>query len=250
MLMRPRRRPPAWLRARWRRWGWRPGDVDGRVVAAAGVWTAAERRAAAARLRGLARRAAVVADVEAAYAGALGAGPGVLVLAGTGAMALGRDGRGRWRRAGGLGPLLGDEGSAFWIGREWLRLAARSDLAAVRRVLAAPDPVASIAALAPGVLRQGRRPGPRRRPARRVVVAAQAALAGLLGDVARGLGLRRPVAVSWAGGLMADAPFRAGIWRAARRAGLPVTPRAPREPAVAAAARLAARPAPGRGTPS
>src|ERR671922_279575 len=49
--------------------------------------------------------------------------PGALLLAGTGSIVLGRDARGRLVRAGGLGPLIGDEGSAFWLGREWLRRA-------------------------------------------------------------------------------------------------------------------------------
>src|SRR3989304_4407417 len=47
--------------------------------------------------------------------------PGPLVPAGTGSIVIGRDARGRWARAGGLGPLLGDEGSAFWLGRGGVR---------------------------------------------------------------------------------------------------------------------------------
>ncbi len=48
-------------------------------------------------------------------------GPGLAVVAGTGAIALGRDDAGRLHRASGWGPLLGDEGSAYWIGLQALQ---------------------------------------------------------------------------------------------------------------------------------
>ena len=121
----------------WRRRGWTRARVDALVVASRGVWLPRERRALRRRLSGLARRVNVIADVEAAWHATLGAERGVLVLAGTGSIALGRDARGRWARAGGLGPLLGDEGSAFWIGREWLR--ATADERARRRFATAPQ---------------------------------------------------------------------------------------------------------------
>src|SRR5881296_4071100 len=132
----------------WRRRGWTRTQVDALVVAARGVWLPRERRALRRRLAGLARRVDVIADVEAAWHATLGAERGVLVLSGTGSIALGRDARGRWARAGGLGPLLGDEGSAFWIGREWLRTSRGArDFAVARRLIASPQPVARIAAL-------------------------------------------------------------------------------------------------------
>jgi len=93
---------PAALRAIWRRWRLGRARVSHLVVATRGVWTASERRAAVARLRGLARRVTVLSDAEAAHLGALGGGPGLLVLAGTGAIVLGRGARGGWVRAGGL----------------------------------------------------------------------------------------------------------------------------------------------------
>ncbi|NHO33956.1 N-acetylglucosamine kinase [Acetobacter sp. LMG 1636] len=61
-------------------------------------------------------------DVEMACLGAFGGGPGVLLLSGTGSMAWARGADGRNIRVGGWGPLFGDEGSAFWIGREALSL--------------------------------------------------------------------------------------------------------------------------------
>lgn len=51
--------------------------------------------------------------------------PGVVLLAGTGSIAYGRDAGGRAARAGGWGYVLGDEGSGFWIGRQALRAVVR-----------------------------------------------------------------------------------------------------------------------------
>ncbi|GAA2473455.1 BadF/BadG/BcrA/BcrD ATPase family protein [Streptomyces thermolineatus] len=72
------------------------------------------------------RRLALAADAVTAYAGALGVRPGVVVAAGTGAIALGTDLRSGWRRADGWGHLLGDCGSGAWIGRAGLEAALRA----------------------------------------------------------------------------------------------------------------------------
>jgi len=66
--------------------------------------------------------AAVVGDAEIARLGAFLGRPGVVVVAGTGSVAVGHDGH-RSARAGGHGFLLGDEGGAYWIGREGVRAA-------------------------------------------------------------------------------------------------------------------------------
>ncbi|GAC1668659.1 MAG: BadF/BadG/BcrA/BcrD ATPase family protein [Candidatus Acidiferrum sp.] len=58
----------------------------------------------------------VCTDLEIALAGAP-AGPAIVLVAGTGSAAIGRDSSGHVARTGGLGPVLGDEGSAYWIGR-------------------------------------------------------------------------------------------------------------------------------------
>jgi len=63
----------------------------------------------------------------AALAGATGGKPGVVVIAATGSVAFGEDGRGNRRRSGGYGPLLGDEGSGYDIGRKALIAALRSE---------------------------------------------------------------------------------------------------------------------------
>ena len=59
----------------------------------------------------------VVGDMEIALEAAFGTGPGVIVIAGTGSIAYGRDKGGKTLRAGGWGFQIGDEGSAHWIGR-------------------------------------------------------------------------------------------------------------------------------------
>lgn len=76
----------------------------------------------------------VVGDMEIALEAAFDTGPGVIVIAGTGSIAYGRDPRGRTLRAGGWGFAIGDEGSAHWIGRAavsaLLRASDRRDKAA------------------------------------------------------------------------------------------------------------------------
>jgi N-acetylglucosamine kinase-like BadF-type ATPase len=64
------------------------------------------------------------ADIVTAHAGAFAGEPGILALAGTGAAFVGVSPEGKHFHAGGWGPLCGDEGSAYWIGRECLRAAA------------------------------------------------------------------------------------------------------------------------------
>src|ERR1051325_11842780 len=58
----------------------------------------------------------VIGDMEIALESAFSSGPGVIVNAGTGAFAYGRNSRGETARAGGWGRLISDEGSAHWIG--------------------------------------------------------------------------------------------------------------------------------------
>ncbi len=68
----------------------------------------------------------VCGDDEIALEAAFRGGPGILVIGGTGSVALGRSSDGTRFTAGGWGPMIGDEGSGFWIGREALRRAFRS----------------------------------------------------------------------------------------------------------------------------
>jgi glucosamine kinase len=68
----------------------------------------------------------VATDFEVALEAAAGAGPGVILIAGTGSVAYGRNAAGETARAGGYGPSIGDEGSAFEIGRRAVSAVARS----------------------------------------------------------------------------------------------------------------------------
>ncbi|MFC5652275.1 N-acetylglucosamine kinase [Paenibacillus solisilvae] len=63
-------------------------------------------------------------DCRIALEGALGGGPGLIVVAGTGSMAYAIGPDGTIRQCGGFGPLFGDEGSGYDIGREALRAVA------------------------------------------------------------------------------------------------------------------------------
>ena len=65
-------------------------------------------------------------DEEIALDAAFAGGPGILVIAGTGSNAIGRSPDGSLFGAGGWGPVLGDEGSGFWIGLEAVRGALRA----------------------------------------------------------------------------------------------------------------------------
>lgn len=62
-----------------------------------------------------------VIDSRIALEGALGGHSGVVVVAGTGSIAYSMDVEGSMRRCGGWGPMIGDEGSGYWIGCETLR---------------------------------------------------------------------------------------------------------------------------------
>jgi len=68
----------------------------------------------------------VESDAFIASIGAIGVDPGVLLIAGTGSIVIGRDAKRSMFRVGGWGPYFGDEGSGFWIGREAVRAALRS----------------------------------------------------------------------------------------------------------------------------
>ncbi len=68
----------------------------------------------------------LVGDMDVAMEASFGAGAGVIVIAGTGSIAFGRNERGDMARAGGWGFAISDEGSGQWIGRAAVRAALRS----------------------------------------------------------------------------------------------------------------------------
>jgi len=70
-------------------------------------------------------RIAVTGDERTALRGAFPDGPGIVVISGTGTIAVGRDGSGREHRCGGWGWLLDGAGAAMDIGRDGLALSLR-----------------------------------------------------------------------------------------------------------------------------
>lgn len=73
-----------------------------------------------------AERVAIQSDAVTALLGAHGSEAGIMAIAGTGSIVLGKDRRGTFARAGGWGWLLGDEGSAMAIGRDGLSAALQA----------------------------------------------------------------------------------------------------------------------------
>jgi len=72
-------------------------------------------------------RLLVTTDADIALAGATATGQGIIVIAGTGSIAIGRNAADVRARAGGWGHLFGDEGSAFDMVRQALRAALRME---------------------------------------------------------------------------------------------------------------------------
>jgi N-acetylglucosamine kinase-like BadF-type ATPase len=165
-------------------------------------------------------------DASIALRGAIPTGPGIVLIAGTGSIALADNGT-ALHRVGGLGYLIGDEGSALSIGlaavRELGRVydgrrSADETTSLVERTLAIEGrdglldvmydrklDVAKIAALAPAVVAFA---GKGNRLAGAIVGRAGADLAGLVIAAARVSGLidqAPPIAL--AGGLMREASF-------------------------------------------
>ena len=107
------------------------GDHDVRPAAIclgiAGVDRPDDAAVMQALMRRIGHKAKVLVVNDALIALEAGApdGPGVVIIAGTGSIAYGRNERNQSARAGGWGYMLGDEGSGYWIGRAALRAVLR-----------------------------------------------------------------------------------------------------------------------------
>lgn len=177
------------------------------------------------RLLATARRVLITTDVVTSHAGAFAGGHGVVLAAGTGAIALGISGRGS-RQVDGWGFLYGDAGSGFWIGRHGLDAACRGfdgraaagpltararhvfgDLADLpRRLYLAPDAVAQVARFARHVFELADDG-----TARAIVDAAARELATTVTAAARCFDEGAAVPVAWTGRLLRDPGLRAGF---------------------------------------
>jgi N-acetylglucosamine kinase-like BadF-type ATPase len=105
----------------------RPWQADAICLGIAGVDREDDARLVRAIMRRLSpgSKLLVVNDALIALeAGAPGA-PGIVVIAGTGSIAYGRNSAGVAARAGGWGHIIGDEGSGYWIGRRALTAVVR-----------------------------------------------------------------------------------------------------------------------------
>ncbi len=202
----------------------------------------------------------VTTDLEITLEAAVGAGPGVVLIAGTGSCAFGRNAAGVTARAGGHGPWMGDEGSAFDIGRRAVVAAARArDLSApptrlAEQILTALG-FADWDALTENIATDADNVFPRLFPvvveaaetgdqtARDILLSAAASLADLAGSVARRLGLEKEEFIlSKSGGVfrrrtLLDSRLDAVLASAFPRATIGLL----EIPAAVGAARLAAR---------
>lgn len=111
--------------AAWRRAGLN-GDPEFAAACLGFSGGAADKRELARQIV-QARKLYVTSDAAIALAGATGGEPGIVVIAGTGSIAYGRNRAGDTARAGGWGYLFGDEGSAFDIVRQALRAVLLSE---------------------------------------------------------------------------------------------------------------------------
>jgi N-acetylglucosamine kinase len=78
------------------------------------------------RRLGIRRAIRIVNDAIVALVAGAPDGVGIVVVSGTGSIAYGADRNGTTARSGGWGYLLGDEGSAFWLGHAAVRLGIRA----------------------------------------------------------------------------------------------------------------------------
>ena len=107
------------------------GDQDIQPAAICLGIAGVDREADAAAVRGIMRRIGfktrtlIVNDALIALVAGAGDRPGVVIVAGTGSIAYGRDAGGRAARSSGWGYLLGDEGGGYWIGRAALQAVVR-----------------------------------------------------------------------------------------------------------------------------
>ena len=181
-------------------------------------------------------QADVCGDEHTALLGAFGEQPGVLVISGTGCIALGRDASGRTHRCGGWGWLLDGAGSAMDIGRDGLamsvqmadgRLSETPLRAALWQALAAETPQqvkaavvadgfapAGFARLAPLLDAAAAAGDPQ---ARAVIERSAEALAQMVAGVSLSLGLAQPAVCGVGGALEHLGTLQGSFARAVER---------------------------------
>jgi N-acetylglucosamine kinase-like BadF-type ATPase len=108
-------------------------ELDAVVIGLAGVWLEEEQKRSAQVLKLFAREKKLVlndvivtSDAAIALEGALNGDEGMVLIGGTGTIALGKTADGTIMRCGGWGIELDDMGSGAWIGREGLTAVVRA----------------------------------------------------------------------------------------------------------------------------
>ncbi len=71
------------------------------------------------------KKVIIESDARAALEGAFHGNAGIILIAGTGSIAFGKDSKGNVHRVGGWGRVLGDEGSGYYVGRLGLTAVTR-----------------------------------------------------------------------------------------------------------------------------
>lgn len=72
------------------------------------------------------KKVIIESDARVALEGAFNGNAGIILIAGTGSIAFGKDGKGIVHRVGGWGRILGDEGSGYYLGRLGLTAVAHA----------------------------------------------------------------------------------------------------------------------------
>ncbi len=105
-----------------------PEPVSATCLGLAGVDRSADRAVIQGILRrlGIPGEARIENDALVALVAGAPERQGIVVVSGTGSIAYGLDASGATARAGGWGHILGDEGSAYWLGHAALRQAIRA----------------------------------------------------------------------------------------------------------------------------
>jgi glucosamine kinase len=213
-----------------------PGDIDAAVIGLAGAGGDGERKALVDAIHtslspegGGHIPITIESDARIALEGAFGGGPGVVVIAGTGSIVIGKTSGGEIRRVGGWGRTLGDEGSGYDLGLRAIRAITRDfdgreSAGSLRETLAARFEWSTREAVIASVYR-GNLDIPSIAP---LVLDAAAAgdpvglailhdAAALLADqvrvIVRELGAREPSGVVFIGGLIDHTTLYAGILR-------------------------------------
>lgn len=169
---------------------WKVDQLVQLKIGAKGVWKKKDKRMLFLKLKNLAKKVIVLSDVEMAYENTFGAKPGILLIAGTGSIAYGKNASGQRARAGGLGPKKGDEGSGYWIGKEFLKTRSNKDLD--------DKSVREIAALAENIIKRAKK---KEVLPCKIVFEAINHLAALVLNVSQKLNFKGQIHISLQGGL-------------------------------------------------